>query len=152
MLEIKKSLKELRGKYSLMKKAELYLVNCDEPQNVHSKAIKNKWNRKEVELFLYQEWGRSSTYDAPKKEDYVLVFSNTSFLKYWIVTGNNATEIELLNLRNKHKSIAFRNLSTLKEVADEISSLTLMIFSKYLNLWFMLHDHSIMPIHLTSSF
>jgi len=42
MLEIKKSLKELRGKYSLMKKAELYLVNCDEPQNVHSKAIKNK--------------------------------------------------------------------------------------------------------------
>ena len=81
-----------------------------------------------------------------------MVFSNTVFLKYWTVTGNKATEIEILNLRNKHKSIAFCNLSALKEVASEISTLIVMIFSKSLILGFTLHDHSIRPIRLMSSF
>lgn len=49
------------------------------------------------------------------------------FFNYWSVTGNNATETEILILRRKHKRMAFCNLSTLKKVTSETHTLLVMI-------------------------
>lgn len=78
-------------------------------------------------------------HDTQTKAYYILVFSNIVFLKDWAITGNRAAEIKTLNLRNKHKSMVFSNLSILKEAASEISTLTVTFFSKSLNLRSMIH-------------